>query len=51
MARNSQPQKMLPKVSQEILAAIQSRGNDGWKVFKIAQTVAFVATNMPLARS
>ena len=42
---------MLPKVSQEVLAEIQSRGNDGWKMFKIAQTAAFVATNMLLARS
>jgi hypothetical protein len=37
---------MLPKVSQEILAEIQVGGNDGWKVFKIAQTAAFVATSM-----
>jgi hypothetical protein len=44
--KESQPQILLPKVSQEILAELQSRGNDGRKVFKIAQTPAFVAASM-----
>jgi hypothetical protein len=46
MATNPSLTKCFPKYRSKFWRRFNRGGNDGWKVFKIAQTAAFVATSM-----
>ena len=47
MARNPNLRKCFPKYRRKFWRKCNRGGNDGWKVFKIAQTAAaFVAASM-----